>query len=754
LSAFRQPASTAETPAGLARRALGVLRYVPPRVLAFPALTVAVLGLFALLQAPALNEGSYLDPWIYSTLFRNFDYTYHTFVGYYWPSRLPWIIPGIVANWLLAPVGAFFLLHITFFVAGGLFAFLLARRYYGDAIALVSAGTVMLSPLFFDAHHNDYPDGGTITYLLGAACFAIGAFESRRRTLRLGLAGFFAAAAFGTQIYASVAILGLIMVYLVVVHVEKGLAGRLVRDAAAAAVGAFTLLVVCGSVARTHGGEFLFFMPSWRFAQAIDLSNWKRPGYAWMLREPQLLIPLFLLALVAVLLLRTRLPGWRTDSSLRFAAGSGLFLLYMVAVLGVWEFFGGADFLEVYYYFSLFLVPAALALPTVLWLLTRRAELRFSLGLTAGALVVAAIPVVLLYGPGVGPVDRPAFVLTAILMALGLVSVAAALFVPKGLAGVAAAAGLVFILGATGYAGAGGYTTRSVFGDTGSFAQRRAVLSLSDQFVDFMGRSGLNQGPIAPNFWYDGHKYPDLNGIQSAYLWGITFVGRDMPHVGPAVRRALATRKPPYLVLLCGTPSCSGGPAALEQAGFRLRLHAQTTIESNGERYWVKGYRLPQFKIVNLRTVWWSNSESAFATAPSGQQVGRWRLQAGLPLGWSSNDKLRPGGDFARLTTNAHMWNYEIQSPTTTLPAGSYRLYLRGSVRAGGLDLGVLNVGANSWINQQTYWYGQSGFKRGWMMTPFSLASPTKVQFVLSNWVPRDMVSQWELGELRLVRAG
>ncbi len=108
----------------------------------------------------------------------------------------------------------------------------------------------------------------------------------------------------------------------------------------------------------------------------------------------------------------------------------------------------------------------------------------------------------------------------------------------------------------------------------------------------------------------------------------------------------------------------------------------------------------------------------------------------------------------ATIETAPSPWRYAVISPKRTLPAGSCRVYLRGRVIAGGLDLGVLDVGANQWIVQRMYWHGQKGFETSWMMTPFSLQKPTTVQFILSNWVPKAMNSRWELREMRLVSAG
>jgi len=751
---MHQP-SVAEIPfAGAREQRLLARMHVRADLLAFAAATAVILGFYALLHAAVLDPVSYLDPWIYTALFTNFGYLYHAFTWAYWTSRLPWIIPGIAVNWVLPPVGAFFVLHIVFFSAGGLSAYLLARRFFGSRVALVGAAALMLLPLYFDAHSNDYPDGPTITYVLAAACFGIGVSGSRGRALRLGAAGFFVAAAFGTQIFAAVAIVGVILVYLVVESAEPGFPRRLARvDLPAAAMGALVLLVACGSVARAYGGEFLFFMPSWRYAQSIQLSRWQRPGHEWILQESQLLIPLFVLALLVALLVRRGLHGWRSDPSLRFAVGSALFLGYMTAFLSIWELAFGGDFFEVYYYFSMFLVPVALAFPACLYLLVRNRGLALPLLAVPAAVAAAALPVLLVYRLHTGPVNRGGFYFSAALMS----AVLALALLRDGRPALQAAlvTGAVLLLAfTTGYAGASGYTTTAVFSTSKTdFTHRRAALAMAMQLIGFMRANGLQTEP-PPAFWYDGYKYPALNGIQSTYLWGITWIGREMPHVGRGVQKALRERRPPDVVLLCGSYECSGGPQALENAGYRLVPRASTTLHSHGERFWVRAYEIPKFKPLDPVDEWYRKGQSPFAPAVTGRQLSGWSFSGALPDGWSTNAPITSVGGVPTLQTSSRPWNYEVLSPKTALAPGSYSVYLRGRVLAGGLDLGVLDVGANRWIAQRTYSSRQNGFGTGWMVTPFQVSQPTTVQFILSNWVPKPASSRWQLRELRLVRTG
>jgi hypothetical protein len=743
------PAS--ETALALERPRLASLPRPGVDAVAAPALVAAILGLYALLRAPVLDPGGYLDPWIYTASFVNFDFIYSTFGWAYYPSRLPWVIPGILAHRLLPPLGAFFLLHVVFFAAGGLFAFLLVRRFLGRPAAYVAAAALMLSTLYYDAYSNDYPDGGLVTYLLGAAYFGFGAVGARRRSLRLVGAGFCVGAAAGINLVSLFVVLAMALGYVVFMRVEPGFWRRLAADAAAAAGGILLLLLTCGGFSVAHGGEFLFFMPQWRFARSASLSHWKLDGYDWLLNEPQLLLPVFLLLGLGILLAQTRLRGWRDDAGLRFAAASGVFLAGVTAVAWTWEFAFGGNWLELTYYYSMFTVPFALVLAAILHLLARRAGLRGS-GRLAAALVAAAAPVVIVYEYGLSPLGHAASLLALVLMIAAVAAVAVSAFsrrtAPRG--GTVAVVAVVSVLFAANYAAAAGRITHSVFVPGSSeFESRRATLSMAMQLIDFMRDHGLQES--APAFWYDNRGGSELNGIQSTYLWGITAIGFDMPRFDASERQLLEARRPLYVVLLCRTASCDGGAAALERAGYALRPKARTQIAAGGRRYWVVAYRLPKFKVLDAAATFYQPGQSPFAAAPTGKAVSSASFAHGLPEGWSGSASIVPGAT-TRVTTKPRRWEYSVVSPKQSLEPGTYRVYLSGKVVAGGLDLGVLDVGANKWIAQRFYWFRQRGFAGAWMSTPFRLDASTQVEVVLSNWVPQDQSSTWELRELRLVR--
>ena len=628
------------------------------------------------------------------------------------------------------------------------------RRFFGSTVALAAYALLLASPLFYDAYVTDYPDGSVITFLFGGVYFGVTVEGARRPLLRAGLSGFFLAAAAGTNLFACVVIAFLLLVYLAVRGRSVPALRACWRDAAAGAVGALALLIVCGTFSKANGGGFLFFMPSLRAVGSIDLRDYKAHGYAWLASSPQLLLPLFVTAAVAVVYLFAG-REWRRDVSYRFALGAAAALGGYYALLVVWEFAFTGDFLETQYYVSLFNVAFLLCAAAILAEFWRHLEARGvgAVRFVAVVAVAAALPTLITYGVSLAPIGRLAGVTTLVLMGVFLVLFAGlrgAGGVRFGAVGVAAlAAAFSFTCN---YAGAGATQTAQAF-VRGSYTENSHVLSVAMQLIDFMRANGLQNG--APAFWYNPGEDENLNGIQSTYLWGITWVGLDMPKIDDGMRGLLNARRPEHIVLLCKNHGCRGGPAALQAAGYKPSQVAEGLLTSGPERVWVRAFELPRY-IDRLTPAqhWYIPGQASFVQVlPAGGRT--WSFASGIPDGWTgtSEDAARAaaGGSF---TTLDHQWNYELVSPDMTLPPGSYTLYLRGKVLAGGLDLGVLDTGSNKWIEQRMYWYAQKRFDTAWMATPFGLTQETKVRFILSNWVPKAASSRWQLRELRLVRTG
>jgi hypothetical protein len=305
------------------------------------------------------------------------------------------------------------------------------------------------------------------------------------------------------------------------------------------------------------------------------------------------------------------------------------------------------------------------------------------------------------------------------------------------------------------YAVDAGTATKAAF-SRGTFTERRDVQAVAFELMEFMESRGIEKVPF--QFWYDNDEDAALNGIQSTYLWGITWVGIDMPTVDASMRSLLEQRKPSVLVLLCKRPSCRNAPAALTRAGYRNAPLTSGVLTAGRERVYVRALRLPKFAALNREvdpTVdAYRRGQAPFARTTAGEALETWSFARGLPDGWEGTSSDAAAGASGRaFATSPEPWAYELTAPELDLPAGRYEVFARGRVLAGGLDVGVLDVEARAWIQQRLYWYGQRrAFAGGWMATPFRLAAPTTVQVVLSNWAPKAGSSRWQLDEVRLVR--
>ena len=710
----------------------------------FGVATAGVFAYYVALSAPVIDPPNYLDPWIYTASFVNFGWMYDAFGWTYYPSRLPWVMPGMAAHALFGPVTAFFVLHVLYFGVTGLFAYLLFRRFFGSRVALAAYLALMLSPLFYDAYSNDYPDGALLTYLFGAAYFAFSAEGARRPRLRTFWAGFFAAAAMGTNLFAGVVLVCFLLAYALVRLELVRDVRRLVRELAFGAAGAVVLLVLCGSFSIAYGGPFLFFKPQVNALHYIHASDYKQGGSSWVISEPQLLLPGF--AVVAVLVL---LRGRLVDLPRRLAIGGALATAVFYALIVVWEFGFGGNFLETVYYFSIFNLGIAICLAAAFFLLAP------SRGVAAAVAVGAIAPTLLVFVHRVLPVARTGAVVVVALMTLCLVALAIAARSARLRSGGVAAllAGLTAFCAT--YAGDAGSATQSTF-QRHTFSRNRDVQRMGFQLIDFMRDRGIQKVPF--QFWYDGTHHPELNGIQSTYLWGDTWVGVDLPKLDSSTRALLDGRKPSVLVLLCTEPACANAPDVLAKAGYRLRRLARGVLHAGGRRVIVAPYALPDFAKINRNAdrppAFYAPAAAPVAAATKGTTVQRWSFAHGAPEDWSgdASDDSRAAAGRA-FQTSTGRFAYELTGPELELGPGRYVAYARGRILSGGLDLGVLDDDAKTWIAQRLYWYGQrQQLAGGWMATPFTITKATKAKVILSNWRKASGASKWQLDEVRIAR--
>lgn len=733
----------------------------PARPLLFEAVavagaTAAAVVVYMVVHGTVLDLPNYIDPWIYTALFVNFDFVFHWFHSTYYASRLAWVVPGRIAHALLPPVPAFFLLHVTFFFAGAGALYATLRSFFGRRIALLGYLALIGNLSFYLAHANDYPDGAVIGYLLLALVFALTSVTGSRSRLRMGLAGFFLAAGVTTNLWAVVPAVGMGLVYaaLVLPRPRPRPLEEVLRDWPFLCLGAVALLAALGIVSRVAGGEFFFFMPSVRATQVINNADYSPGSWSWMMREPRVYVPFFLIIVGLVTVVPLLRGRWRSTRGGRLAVGAFAYLVYFTAASLLWDTVFHGNTLLTYYYFSLFLTVTVLCVAAVAHVVGERTPL----GMGASAVgLVAFVPTLAIYG-GAGTAwltGRRGGWITVALMVAAVLAVVLAVRIRRSATGVAALGAIVL---ATCFATAASSTTWVTFRTSpASRAATRDTLSLTLQLIRFLRSNGLQQ--TVPAFWFDAREGDELTGMQSAYLYETTQLGTQMPRLDASTRTRLDALAPHVLVLLCARRACENAPAQLEKGGFRPALRAEKRLTAGDETVWARAFALRKFALPTRiardpQSAFYYPQQTALVPLGTGVPVARWSFAGRSPQGWSTVGDVHTTArrDGLGIETTGGRFDYQLSGPKVELEPGSYAVYVSGRVVAGGMLVGVLDSGSDSWIAQHGFWFRQSGFGAKWMSVPFKVDSAGAVQVILSNWRPADGSSEWTVRDLRIVR--
>lgn len=154
----------------------------------------------------------YADAWFYLGYFRNLgEFKRHLFPGFYYGSRLSWILPGFLVQSWFPTVAANWILHLAVQSTATLSLFFILRRLGGMRSAFLATLSFSVYPWLWTATGWDYVDGAGIAYcLLALACFTRAAAHPIRRWSLLA-AGFALAGMVYTHLFlATLAVLPLL----------------------------------------------------------------------------------------------------------------------------------------------------------------------------------------------------------------------------------------------------------------------------------------------------------------------------------------------------------------------------------------------------------------------------------------------------------------------------------------------------------------------------------------------------------------
>jgi hypothetical protein len=548
----------------------------------------ALIGVaFWFTHAPLFDPPNTIDPWLYTSLFVNFHQIYHAFVGTYYPSRLPWVIPGLLANQVFEPVNAYYALHLIFVVAGLGGTYFTVRHFFGRRAAIASFIWVAGSQMFFNANRWDYWDGALIGYMAVAMYLTV--VPGRWHHARLAGAGFALAAAVTTNLYVLALAAPLPLLYAAARW--RGDLQTLIRrarsDCVAFAVGIGSLLVACGAFAKANGGPFWFVGPQIRAAQTIKGTVYKQPYSFWVHQEPRILVPVILAVLVTFAAVRSRDLDRRARV---FALGAAGYLGLVSLILAVDEVFLGGYFIEYGYYFSPLMPAMALCLGAFFKLAVTEKD-QEPLGAVALALVFTAVivPLVYIYRPDrVDRVGEGVYAWTGVAFAVGTacyVARARLYRLPGRLAAGLTSIALVSLASAWALDG-----SSMTFTSGQSATEGRQTFDVGMQLVSYLDET-TGDGPL-PAFWYDSRRAGgSIVAIQSLYYYAYTYLGIRMPTIDAEFRRRQSLLKPAVVVLLCTTRSCDGAPAVLRRAPPRLQLRSERRLVSGTLAVWVAVFR-------------------------------------------------------------------------------------------------------------------------------------------------------------------
>jgi hypothetical protein len=376
-----QPASQASGPAmPAARRGAGAL--VP-----WAAVLLAPLVGVLLLEAPLINQLTFLDPWLYSGYGWTLSHHVAIFGWPYYADRFTVILPIAVSTGLLGPVPAYLILRYLLMAGCGALLYKAVRRFGSVPVAVAAVYLLMLNPFFVRLMLWDYTPFVTLPCTIaGVALWYLGSTRARAFWTAGG-----AGICMGGVIFAN-PFMGLVLPALLGVEAIAAIRGgrrdliTFVLRVCAMVAGALLVLVVGYLGYRAYLGSFSLKL---LFQGTIDLirsssqtaATYRVSPSVFLRTQPHLYAPLLVCVGTVMILGRGLLSTTPRARMAQFAIAYTLaFWVYRLAF--------NSDVVELWFYYNMTAVTGAFAMPAILDEVGRRRG-RISWLVVAGVAVVA-----------------------------------------------------------------------------------------------------------------------------------------------------------------------------------------------------------------------------------------------------------------------------------------------------------------------------------------------------------------------------
>jgi len=424
------------------------------------------------------------DAWFYLGYFRDLvSFKRDLFEGFYYGTRLSWILPGYLAHLALPPLAANALMHLGTHTVATASLFRILRSTAGARAAFLTAIFFAAHPWFWCATGWDHVNGAAIAYLmLGMACLAAAAEMPSRQWL-LVAAGASLTAAVVAHLFLA-ALVPVALVYYAGMAWALGLPLKPALKGAAIRLGAGFLAVIV-PLSLINGflidGHFWFWAPSFRTASSV-VTRYQWAESVWQDHRlvPWLWLPIASAAMAVVIVCQ-----WRGAANRKRIAG----LLVSAQLLAVFALMGGLQLRGItllgHYYYACYLLPFTFfAIGHSLWRAAADMGTRTYLLACAAAVALAAAA---WYDPGSHRLGAEPW------LAIALCALAASLALGKRAAGVfCAIAGLGLLM----------FPSYNGTNESGRLhATREEYMRVMDarQYIE------KRRGDALPLFWYDWH---------------------------------------------------------------------------------------------------------------------------------------------------------------------------------------------------------------------------------------------------------
>jgi hypothetical protein len=634
------------------------------------------------------------DPWFYLGYFRDLvNFKRDLFPGFYYGSRLSWILPGYLAHWILPPLFANAVLHLGVHTVATASLFRILRSTAGVRAAFLTAILFSANPWFWCATGWDHVTGAAIAYLLlGMACLAA-AVEMPSRGWPLTLAGMSLAGAVIAHLFLAAFVPLVLLHYAGMVWERRApLKPTLIRAAPRLAVGFLAATVpLCAINGFLIDGNFWFWSPSFRTASAV-MQNYIWPESIW--REHQL-VPWLWLPIACAAVAVVSVCRWRSAVRLRDFAGlmASVQLLLAIVFMAAMQLRGIT--LLGHYYYACYLFPFGfLVIGNSFWRAAEKMQGRLYAVACAAALVLTAAA---WYDPASHPAPgEPAW------LAAGFGALAVSLALRKRPAGTfLAIAGFVVLMFAA-YDG-------SIY-----FAPLHATREQYSRVMNARARIEQRRGDSSILFWYDKQEpaYHEYYALNATYMAEFARIGEHFPSGCPE-RVAKGN--------LVVVSSQQGGVAEIAQSaldrcwsGTGLRaVVADTFVGSRGPHPYTVALLGTETDYSVLRplslTFGLSSGKGILQLVPNPTHeeplpLYLWSFSPGAVQSLTSEgiEAQTPGGRTA----------YAFTYPVLEMPAtGRYRFVLRYSPRSGQFVFGGFPADESRWLAsvQSQHTWGKPG---------------------------------------------